>query len=206
MSSHKVTTPAPAQVTTTVQPVPHIDFKDSLFSANDIYFLLAVCVALTIVAGFFLNRASAKRKEDREDAAERTTKIMEAIKASHDDAARDVRELSDKVKEGRTVLEKDIESIRSNMRHDKANAGTIVEGLKSMIDRSALDVRDLHTRMTTQEEKSRNQDHALNELKQILREKIDETKEAIKSSGEATDKKLTMIETTIREMSKREMK
>jgi hypothetical protein len=202
-----ITAPVPAEVVTTVQQpsMPH-NVETASFSVKDVSIVLAIVVALTIIVGFFLNNARTKRKEDQEDARIRTQTLMDAIKSSHDDSARDVRELSDKVKDGRTVLEKDMETLRSKIDHEARNRTASDQAATHLIEKASSELRELDRRMTTQEEKSRNQDHALNELKAILREKIDETKDAIKDSASNTDKKLTMIEATIREMSKRELK
>lgn len=209
MSSHKVTAPAPAQVTTTIQPI-RTELKDSLFSAADIYFVLAVCVALTIVVGFFLNRSSTKRKEDRElsdkrrteekeDAAERTQKLMDAIQSSKENAARDVRELSEKVRDGKTVLDKEIEQIRSVVRHDIAAVKTQIQSVNHFGEKSADEIIKLRDRMTAQETNSKHQTDALNKLEVTVREKIEEMKDLIKSQGETSTAQFRELSASLRE-------
>jgi DNA anti-recombination protein RmuC len=196
---HTITAPAPAEITTTVQqPTPH-NVETASFSVKDVSIVLAIVVALTIIVGFFLNNARIKRKEDQEDARVRTQSLMDAIKTSHDDSARDVRELSDKVKDGRTVLEKDMETLRSKIDHEARNRSASDQAASHLIEKASGELRELDRRMTTQEEKSRNQDHALNELKAILREKIDETKELIKSQGETSTAQFKELSNSIRE-------
>lgn len=212
MAEQSLSTPAPAQVVTTVQPANH-PLADRSFTFSDIQLLLGFLVAVAVIGGFVLaimGRVSAKRKDDQEraaikraedqkDAKERTTLIMDSISKSHSDSARDVRELTEKVKDGRTVLEKDIEQIRSIVRHDISSVKTLVQGVQHFGEKNAEEISKLRDRMTAQETDSKHQNDALNKLESTVREKIDEMKVLIKSQGETTTAQFKELATSIRE-------
>jgi len=189
--------PLPAY-TTTVQAHP-ATIEASSISVKDISVVLAICVALTIIVGFFFNRASIKRKEDRDDALARTQQIMDALKISSDNAARDTRELSDKVKDGRTVLEKDLDQVRSVMRHDIANVKTQMQSLEHFGDKNADEIVKLRDRMTAAETNSKHQTDALNKLETTVSKSHTEMKELIKSQGDASTKQFEQLAVSLRE-------
>lgn len=199
-NTHVVTTSSPGQLVTTV-PTPQAvhAIEDTTFRIKDIQVILAIVVALCIIAGYILNRSSTKRKEDRDDASDRMVKIMDAIKISHDDAARDVRELTDKVKDGRTVMEKDIQALASKIDHERKNRETANNATVHLMEKTTTEIRDLDRRMTTQEEKSRAQDATIGKLEALIREKIDETKDLIKSQGDTHTAQFKELAVSIRE-------
>jgi predicted nucleic acid-binding Zn-ribbon protein len=200
--------PLPTQ-TATVQPA-HTPLKESIFTGSDVYFVLAFLVALCVIAAFIMNTArnrrtdqekaaEAKRKEDQEDAAARTKQIMDSIDKSHGDSARDIRELTDKVKDGRTVLEKDIEAIKSVTRHDIAGVKTQIQSIQNQIDKSTDENTKLRDRMTTQETNSKHQTDALNKLEITFGKKFEEMKDLIKQQGETSTAQFKELSASLRE-------
>lgn len=183
----------------TVQQPTHVAVKDSTWTLNDAYFIAIFAVAIVVVLGFFMNNQRVKRKEDQEDAQTRTKLIMDEIKNSHNDSARDVRELSDKVKDGRTVLEKDIEAIRAVVRHDIGNVKTSIQAVQHYGEKNADEIMKLRDRMTAQETDSKHQNAALDKLEVTVREKIDEMKDLIKAQGETTTTQFKELSNSIRE-------
>ena len=212
MEDNTITHDAPALVTTTVQPSHSqpASIEESTFRIKDIQVLLGLVVAFVLIATFFINRAASKRTEDRieaekrskadrEDATERTQKIMDSIQAGRGDASRDVRELTDKVKDGRTVMEKDIQALGSKIDHERKNREAASAASAHLLEKLDGEMRRIDHRMTTQEEKSRAQDATIGKLESLIREKIDEVKEVVKAQGALHTSQFSELAASLRE-------
>ncbi len=193
--------PTTVETTATVATATptHSSIVDTGISLRDVSIVIAIIVGIVAVLTFLGNKAASKRREDQEDAKNRTQQIMDEIKISHNDSARDVRELSDKVKDGRTVLEKDIEAIKSVTRHDIAGVKTQIQAAQHFNEKNAEEITKLRDRMTAQETDSKHQNAALDKLEVTVREKIDEMKDLIKAQGETTTTQFKELSNSIRE-------
>jgi hypothetical protein len=196
---------APAVVTTTVQQ-PHAPVQalsEKSFTGTDVAWLLGfVAVVLTIVGSVY-KMVEGMRARNERDAAGRSAGIMEAIREGKESTNDHMRALEEKLRDRDTALEKDLDQLRIDKEHYRNNIKQRDVVVDAKFERMTNEVRDLHTRMVTQEEKTRTLDGSIKEIKELIREKMDETKEMIRDRGESTDKKIGMLETTIREMSKR---
>jgi hypothetical protein len=203
--------PTTVETTATVATAaPTHSIVDTGISLRDVSIVIAIIVGIIAVLTFVGNksatkrredqeRSAAKRKEDQEDAAARTKQIMDSIDKSHGDSARDIRELTDKVKDGRTVLEKDIEAIKSVTRHDIAGVKTQIQASQHSHEKNAEEITKLRDRMTTQETNSKHQTDALNKLEITFGKKFEEMKDLIKSQGETSTAQFKELAISIRE-------
>jgi hypothetical protein len=155
--------------------------------------------ALIICAIAVLTYFKNKRREDQDDAARRTAMIMDEIKKSQSTSEKDVRLLSEKVVEGKTILEKEIERIGSVTRHDIKNLDTKIASVNHFNDKNTDEITKLRDRMTAQETNSKHQNDALNKLEVTVREKIDEMKDLIKLQGETSTTQFRELAASIRE-------
>lgn len=197
-------TTAPAVVTTTVQQ-PHVQqaLSDKSFTGSDVMWILGfVAVCITIIGAVY-KMVEGMRARNERDAANRSASIMEAIREGKDSTNDHMRTLEEKLKDRDSALEKDLEQLRIDKEHYRNNIKQRDIAVDAKFERITGEVRELHTRMVTQEEKTRTLDGSIKEIKELIREKMDETKDMIRDRGESTDKKISMLETTIREMSKR---
>ena len=195
---------APAIVTTTVQQ-PHAPqaLSDKSFTGSDVAWLLGFVAVVITIIGAVYKMVEGMRSRNERDAASRSASIMEAIREGKDSTNDHMRALEEKLKDRDSALEKDLEQLRIDKEHYRNGIKQRDVAVEAKFDRITSEVRELHTRMVTQEEKTRTLDGSIKEIKELIREKMDETKEMIRDRGESTDKKISMLETTIREMSKR---
>lgn len=195
---------APAIVTTTVQQ-PHTvqALSDKSFTGSDVMWILGVIAVVITIIGACYKMVEGMRSRNERDAAGRSASIMEAIREGKDSTNDHMRALEEKLKDRDSALEKDLDQLRIDKEHYRNNIKQRDVAVEAKFDRITLEVRELHTRMVTQEEKTRTLDGSIKEIKELIREKMDETKDMIRDRGESTDKKISMLETTIREMSKR---
>ncbi len=161
-----------------------------------------VAVVITIIGAVY-KMVEGMRARNERDASSRSANIMEAIREGKDSTNEHMRTLEEKLRDRDTALEKDLDQLRIDKEHYRNGIKQRDIAVDTRFDRFNNEVRDLHTRMVTQEEKTRTLDGSIKEIKELIREKMDETKDMIRDRGESTDKKIAMLETTIREMSKR---
>jgi len=176
--------PVAVQTTATVG-TPHVvqQVQDKSVTGNDVAWLLGlVAVILTIVGTIYKIVDNMKSRNSAESQA-RTATIMAAITDSKNHQLDHMKTLEDKLTDRDRQLEKDFMELKADKEHYRNNIKQRDIAFDARIEKIYTEQQNLKGELGTLKERVNGHDGLIKEIKELIREKMDETKDAIRYQG-----------------------
>lgn len=160
------------------------------FTLADITFLLGLIGAVLVIIGFFRSISEGTRKRNEADANSRTATIKEAIDKSAEDRRIEIANLTEKFRESRDSLEKELVTIKNDFDRMKEKSEDFRPGkaIDDSINHARADYNQKFVAVSHNHEK-------LVTTVEILREKVIK----LETNHEQTSKSITKLEVEIKE-------